>query len=100
MENAEGSASMEDDRFEVANRGQIGPSRRRTLLLKKILPRIHLRYNRATDLGAFKQRQLEVLWRSVNLGIKRSQTRTKAASKCKGEGEMTPKHRALIDASF
>lgn len=50
--NVDGSASMGDDRFGVAIRGRIGPSRPRTLLLKKILLRFHLRYDRATDRGA------------------------------------------------
>lgn len=45
-----------------------GPSRRRTCHLSEILPRIQLRYDRATSEGAHHQQQLEILWRSLASG--------------------------------
>ena len=57
------------DRFRVAIEGRTGPPYGRTFLLAEILPRIHLRSHRATDRGAYRQRQLEILWRSVISGV-------------------------------
>ena len=66
VEIAEGAARRGDNRFGVANRGRTGPPRRRTFLLAEIVPRIHLRYDRSTDRCTHQQRQLEILWRSLN----------------------------------
>ena len=66
VESAEGATSKGDDRFGVAIRGGTGPPRRRPFLPAEIVPRIHLRYDRSTDRGTHQQRQLEILWRSLN----------------------------------
>ena len=66
VENAEGAADRGNDWLGVANRGGTGPPRRRAFLLTEILPRIHMKYDRATDRGAYQQRQLEIIWRPVN----------------------------------
>ena len=54
----------------MAFRGGTGPSRRRALLVTEIVPRIHVRYDRATDRGAHHQRRLEILGRSVDSDVK------------------------------
>ena len=69
VESAEGAADRGDDRFGVGIRGGTGPPRRRAFVLTEIVPRIHMRYDRATDRGAHQQRQLEILWQSANLDV-------------------------------
>ena len=69
VESAERVADRGDDRFGVAMRGGTGPPRRRAFLLTAIVPRIHMRYDRAIGRGARQQRQLEILWRSVNSDV-------------------------------
>ena len=41
----------------------------RVFLHTEIVPRIHMRYDRASDRGAPQQRQLEIVWRSVNSDV-------------------------------
>ena len=48
--------------------GKTGPSRRRTFHLTEILPRIHVRYDRATAEVAHHQQQLEILGQSLTSG--------------------------------
>ena len=67
-ENAEGAANRGDDRFGVVIRERTGSLRRRTFHLTEILPRIHIRFDRATAEGAHHQQQLEILWRSMASG--------------------------------
>ena len=66
VQSAEGGADRGDPPFGVAIRGRTGPPRRRAFLFIDIMPRIHMRYDRATDRGAHQQRQFEILWRSGN----------------------------------
>lgn len=62
VESAEKAAGRGDDRFGVVLRGGTGSFRRRTFHLTEMLPRTHLRYDRGTDLGARRHRQLGILW--------------------------------------
>lgn len=48
MNNAEGAATTGDDRFGVAIRKGTLPPHWRTIILTKLLPRILVRYDRAT----------------------------------------------------
>ena len=41
----------------------------RAFLLTEIVPRIHIWCDHATDRGAHQQRQLEILWQSVNSDV-------------------------------
>ena len=52
VQSAEGAADRRDYRFGVANRGETGLPRRRAFLLTEIVPRLHLKYDRATNRGA------------------------------------------------
>ena len=61
---AEGAADRGHDLFEVVLRGRTGPSRRRTFHTE-MLPKINLRYDRATAEDAHHQQQLEILGRSL-----------------------------------
>ena len=69
VEIAAGADGRKDDRFGVAIRGGTGVSRRKTFRLTAIVPRIHMRYDRASPDGAHQQRQLETLWRSLTSGV-------------------------------
>ena len=55
IESAAGADDRRDDGFGVAIRGGTGVSRRRTLRLTAIVPRIHMRYDRTTSEGAHQQ---------------------------------------------
>ena len=104
VESAEGAASRGDDRFGVAIRGGTGPPRRRTFLLAEIVPRIHLRYDRSTDRGTHQQRQLEILWRSLNSDGEKVANRDEGGQHVQGdrgddaEASCTYCSRALVDS--
>ena len=66
---AAGADGRGDDRLGLAIRDGTGVSRRRTFRPTVIVPKIHMRYDRATPDGAHQQRQLEILWRSLTSGL-------------------------------
>ena len=68
-------------------RGRTGPSRRRAFHLTEILPRIHLREDRATPEGAHHQQQFEILWRSLTSGKEEIANQGKGGQPVQGGGE-------------
>ena len=84
---AEETVDRGDDRLGVVIRGRTGPSRRRTFHLTEILPRVHLRYDRAAAEGAHHQQQLEILWRSLTSGNKEAADQGQGGQSVQGGGQ-------------
>ena len=56
----------------------------RVFLHTEIVPRIHMRYDRAIGRGARQQRQLEILWRSVNSDVEEVANRQEGDQRVNG----------------
>ena len=62
VDNVQGASDRREDRFGVIIRGRNGPSRRKTCRLTEIMPRLHQRYDSATEWGMHRRGQLARSW--------------------------------------